>query len=91
MDLQVRPQNLIKDTLGLSENLERVRLLLDEAGCTVRSILGRSPPGIRLGVPGPATQDGGGQEQRKADQLLIGLPYFTLAFQLTPAPGRPGS
>jgi len=30
MDLQVRSQNLIKDTLGRPENLERVRQLLEE-------------------------------------------------------------
>ena len=39
MDLQVRSQNLIKDTLGLSENLERVRLFLDEEAPPNRTAL----------------------------------------------------
>ena len=39
MDLQVRSQNLIKDTLGFPENLERVRLFLNEAAPPNRTAL----------------------------------------------------
>jgi len=39
MALQVRSQNLIKDTLGLSENLERVRLFLAEEAPPNRTAL----------------------------------------------------
>ena len=39
MDLQVRPQNLIKDTLGRPENLERVRQFLDGGNLPNRTAL----------------------------------------------------
>ena len=39
MDLQARPQNLIKNTLGRPENLERVRRFLDEENPPNRTAL----------------------------------------------------